>query len=185
MTVSQQWQRGQGTKEKNSLYGLAIVVFIVLGYAAVRAYLALAHFVTIAAAEQVTLLGHSMTRRVAACVVAGLLGGSLSALLSAGDRLAHGLESWAGEKHPDVDPPDKFSLRMVPSFLLRPVLGASMGFVVYVGIVGGFLFATQDSQAADFSLEGLAFYGTLAGLFAKTLLEKLKIMLKALVGVTE
>ena len=85
--------------------------------------------------------------------------------------------------------PDKFSLRMAPFFLIRPVLGASMGFVVYVGIVSGLLFATKQTgknpNQEGLSLEALAFYSTLAGLFAKTLLERLKTMFKAFLGAAD
>ncbi|SRR6266487_3035138 len=189
MTTPQIWNPNEAPKERVALYFLAIGVFVVLGYLAIRAYLSLAGLVSNESTQPTVIWGFSMSRPVAACLIAGALGGALSALLSAANRLAHGLESWAGKKHPDATRPDKFSLRMAPFFLIRPVLGASMGFVVYVGIVSGLLFATKQTDKnpnqEGLSLEALAFYSTLAGLFAKTLLERLKIMFKSFVGVTD
>lgn len=116
------------------------------------------------------------------CVVGGTLGSSISALLSAADRISNGWEFSAGEKYPRFEPKDKFVARMVPFFLVRPFLGSAMGLLVYVGLTGGYLIAVQNAQGSTFSPEGLLFLALLGGLFAKTFLEKLRAMFDTLFG---
>ena len=51
-----------------------------------------------------------------------------------------------------------------------PFLGASTGWLMYLGVVGGFLIVTTANlDSADFSPEGITFLATLGGLFAKDL----------------
>lgn len=117
------------------------------------------------------------------CVAAGTLGSSISALISVAERVANGWELERGEKWPPVGgKPDKFVARMIPLFLVRPLLGSAMGYLVYVGIVGGFLVAVRTATPGDFRPEGLAFLALLAGLFAKTFLEKLRDAFKTFLG---
>ncbi len=116
------------------------------------------------------------------CVVGGTLGSSISALLSAADRISNGWEFSGGYKYPAEQPKDKFVARMVPFFIVRPFLGSAMGLLVYVGLTGGYLIAVQNTQAATFSREGLVFLSFLGGLFAKTFIEKLRVMFDTLFG---
>ena len=116
------------------------------------------------------------------CVLGGTLGSSVSALLSAGDRISHGWEFSGGTKYPMDEPKDKFVARMVPLFMVRPFLGSAMGLLVYVGLTGGYLIAVQNAQGAAFSREGLLFLAFLGGLFAKTFIEKLRAMFDTLFG---
>lgn len=110
---------------------------------------------------------------------AGTLGSALSALLSALQRRANGWETSDGSRYPfDEGKSERFSLAMAPFLATRPVLGAATGLVVLLG-----------SQADVFSvagtggtLERVAFWAFLAGLFAKTLIEKLKTTFDQLVG---
>lgn len=116
------------------------------------------------------------------CVVGGTLGSSISALLSAADRISHGWEFSGGDKYPASEPKDKFVARMVPFFIVRPFLGSAMGLLVYVGLTGGYLIAVQNAEGAIFSREGLLFLTFLGGLFAKTFIEKLRTMFDTLLG---
>jgi hypothetical protein len=116
------------------------------------------------------------------CVVGGTLGSSLSALLSAADRISHGWEFSGGDKYPAAEPRDKFVARMVPFFIVRPFFGSAMGLLVYVGLTGGYLIVVQNAQGATFSREGLLFLAFLGGLFAKTFIEKLRAMFDTLFG---
>jgi hypothetical protein len=116
------------------------------------------------------------------CVLGGTLGSSISALLSAADRISHGWEFSGGEKYPTPEPKDKFVARMVPFFIVRPFLGSAMGLLVYVGLTGGYLIAVQNAEQATFSREGLLFLAFLGGLFAKTFIEKLRTMFDTLFG---
>lgn len=67
---------------------------------------------------------------------------------------------------------------MVPGFLARPFLGASVGFLVYLAVVGGFWIVispnSSPNSGPEFRPHGLAFLALLGGLFAETFLEKLK-----------
>jgi hypothetical protein len=114
--------------------------------------------------------------------VGGTLGSSLSALLSAADRISHGWEFSGGDKYPAAEPRDKFVARMVPFFIVRPFFGSAMGLLVYVGLTGGYLIVVQNAQGATFSREGLLFLAFLGGLFAKTFIEKLRAMFDTLFG---
>ena len=82
------------------------------------------------------------------------------------------------------EPKDKFLARMSPQFILRPLLGAVMGLLVYGGIIGGYLITVQveNLSITSFRPEGLLFVSLLAGLFAKTFIEKLRDMFDALFG---
>jgi hypothetical protein len=117
------------------------------------------------------------------CVLGGTLGSSVSALISAADRVSHGWEFKDGTKYPTDETKDKFVHRMVPWFIVRPFLGSAMGLLVYVGITGGYLIAVQKgTSAGTFSWEGLLFLAFLGGLFAKTFLEKLRTTFDVLFG---
>ena len=115
-------------------------------------------------------------------VVGGTLGSSISALVSAAERISHGWGFLGGAKYPADGPKDTFVARIAPFFITRPFLGSAVGFLAYVGIVGGFLIAVEDAGAAQFSDEGLLFITTLTGLFAKTFLEKMRAAFDTLLG---
>ena len=127
---------------------------------------------------KVTVVGITdlTTQRILLCIMGGALGSSISALLSAAERISHGWEFSGGEKHPAPEPKDKFVGRMVPFFMIRPFLGAAMGLLIYAGITGGYLIAIENAGNATFSRPGLLFFSFLAGLFAKTFIEKLRAM---------
>jgi hypothetical protein len=108
----------------------------------------------------------------------GLLGSCVAASISAAQRYADGVETRFGVKIPEAGPAERFNRAMVPFFYLRPFLGAGMGVVAYAGVVAGRLFTTGSSGTHDgvpqVHPEAVLFFGTLAGLFAKTLIERLK-----------
>lgn len=113
-------------------------------------------------------------RVVALSIVAGVAGSSIAALQSLLDRRSHGLELRFGRKVPPGGKPDRFSERMAPWFLARPVLGAFAGLVVYAG--PGLVGDRPDDVL------GMTFVALLAGLFAKTLIVRLKAVFDALLG---
>jgi hypothetical protein len=123
------------------------------------------------------------TQLAVLAVAGGALGSAISALLSACERISHGWELSDGTKVPEDEPKDKFVARMIPFFLIRPLLGAATGLFVYVGVVGGYLIVTTtDLNSSDFSPEGIAFLAILSGLFAKTFLERLRAVFDSLFG---
>ena len=138
----------------------------------------------VALLAKVTLAGISdfSTQRILLCVMGGTLGSSISALLSAADRISHGWEFSGGDKYPAPEPKDKFVARMVPFFIVRPLLGSAMGLLVYAGLTSGYLIAVENAQDATFSRPGLLFFSFLGGLFAKTFIEKLRGMFDTFFG---
>jgi hypothetical protein len=114
------------------------------------------------------------------CVVLGTLGSAVAAVLSAADRVATGWELSDGTPRPKGAKGEKFNARLLPLFIIRPFLGAAMGFVVFAGVKSEWLIKTE--QGKEFPLYRFLFLAILSGLFAKTLLDKLKDLFKALVG---
>lgn len=127
-------------------------------------------------------------RIVLLCVLAAILGSGTSAMVSAMNRIATGWEFSSGKK----DPPDPrqrapaddtremFGGRLCAGFFVRPLLGAAMGFLIYVGLVGGGLIL-KGAQATDTANAlRLAFIAFLAGLSAKSFLDKLRKVFSAL-----
>lgn len=115
-------------------------------------------------------------------VIGGGLGSSISALMSVTERISHGWETKAGTKLPQSEKKDRFVAKMIPIFCIRPLFGAAMGFLLYLGIAGGFLLALKNPEYRNISNEGLAFLSVLTGLFAKTFLEKLRDAFDSLFG---
>lgn len=121
-------------------------------------------------------------RALLLCIVAGTLGSTGMALVSVAERVAAGWEIYDGSKWPESNRKDRFSLRMLGQFAARPFLGSLVGFVTYVGVVGGYFLTVSAPAGASLRPAGMAFFAVLAGLFAKTMLEQLKEIFKALVG---
>lgn len=120
---------------------------------------------------------------VVLCIVAGIAGSAGAALLSAAERMAEGWEFSSGGQWPyKKERKERFSWRMTPLFVVRPLLGGLMGFITYVSIVGGYFLAVSSPQEAALRPAGMAFFAVLAGLFAKTFLGKLKDVFATLTG---
>jgi hypothetical protein len=113
------------------------------------------------------------------CVVAGVLGSAIAALLSVADRVANGWELLDGTPRPEkAKDKEKFNERMVLFFWIRPLLGAAVGAIAYAGATSEMLFKLEGET----TVQKLLFLALLSGFFAKTLLDKLKDLFKALVG---
>jgi hypothetical protein len=120
----------------------------------------------------------------------GAVGGVLSAGVSAMDRYSNGFELLDGQKVPlDAPPParptGRFSVRMLPQFYFRPLLGAGMGMIAFAGMVAGVLFSTRTTSPDALVPESVLFFSLVSGLFAKTLIERLKTGFKAMVGASD
>lgn len=138
----------------------------------------------------VVLMPHSFSsndskRLAMLALLGGALGAAVSGLVQTCDRYAAGLELTDGSAWPPRDKPvARFSERCVPFLVLRPVLGAVMGLIVYAGFVGGFLISTTKAPET-FSPQGMVFIAVLAGLFAKTFLARVRVVFKAMLGEAE
>jgi hypothetical protein len=106
-------------------------------------------------------------------LLAGALGSAIAALASAADRISHGWELENGDKVPADGASDRFVRRTVPLFAIRPLLGAGTGVLAYTGLVGGLLFASSSGGEQP-RTESVLFFAILGGLFAKTLIERLR-----------
>lgn len=124
----------------------------------------------------------SMTwpRQAGVALSSGALGSAIAALLSAADRVAGGWELESGEKCPPGVTGETFNARMVPLFVVRPFLGAIVGLIAYAGLRSGLL--GGQLEFTNGGSEKLLFLLLLSGFFAKTLLDKLKDVFKALLG---
>lgn len=113
-----------------------------------------------------------------ACLVAAVNGSTVSAFLSALNRRANGWEFSDGQKYPVGSKPDRFSMRMSIFFLMRPLLGILAGFIIYFGF--SIISHAQVSGAEE--SHTLIFWSLIAGLFAKSLIQKLKDLFDNLIG---
>jgi hypothetical protein len=119
-----------------------------------------------------------------ACIVAGILGSTSSALISALQRKANGWEMEDGKKYP-IDPKkapaddkrDMFSQRMATFFLYRPAFGIIGGLLSYYGAQSSYFIGSGGDKESKF-----IFFALLSGLFVKSLIEKLKDLFDNLIG---
>jgi len=113
----------------------------------------------------------------------GLLGSCIAAGISAAQRYSDGVETRDGRQYPGAERKPRFNDAMVPFFYLRPFLGAGMGVLAYAGLIAGLLFTTGSTGSASaVRPESVLFAAVVAGLFAKTLIEKLKDSFDQIVG---
>ena len=110
-------------------------------------------------------------------IIAGVLGSTASALISALDRKANGWESKNGDKYPESGKPDKFSIRMATFFLYRPIFGILAGLLVFFGMQAKYFGNTGIEDQSK-----VIFWSLLSGLFVKSLIEKLKDLFDSFVG---
>lgn len=161
----------QSSDEVKKLERLSMIVFLVLSFVIAVASIMMAFCI------QKGLL-------ITSGVMAGIVGSATAALLSALQRRASGWELEDGTAIPtrgDDDPvqtKERFSLRMASFFIFRPFLGIIAGLIVYYG--GDSLFDLNTEEPKQFKV--IIFYCLLAGLFAKTLIEILKGIFKAMFG---
>jgi hypothetical protein len=93
------------------------------------------------------------------------------------------VETRDGRQYPGTERKPRFNDAMVPFFYLRPFLGARMGVLAYAGLIAGLLFTTGSTGSASaVRPESVLFAAVVAGLFAKTLIEKPKDSFDQIVG---
>ncbi len=112
------------------------------------------------------------------CIIAGILGSTSAALLSALERKANGWENKNGNKYPKDEPKYKFSERIATFFLFRPVFGILAGLLVYFGMQSKAIGKLQNDTNPD-----IIFFSLVAGLFIKLLIEKLKDIIDGLLKI--
>jgi hypothetical protein len=108
------------------------------------------------------------------CVAASLFGSCVAAFRSCLDRRANGFEDKYGNTSPDPSQSkERFGDGMFSWFIGRPILGAAVGVLAYLGLTGQILSEGMASTLTVGPPTRLAFFTALAGLFAKTLLDLL------------
>jgi hypothetical protein len=125
-------------------------------------------------------LGGGELRNCLACLIASVLGSSTSAFISSLDRRAHGWQIRRVKIPPGSG--ERFNEQMVPFFVARPFLGLLTGLLVFSASRTKFLLRHESCPTEPASVHELVFYSLLAGLFAKTLIEKLKALFDKLFG---
>lgn len=178
MGLSEQ-EVGLSEQEKKEVKTLKVLAGLVVAWLVIAALGTLAIIVALLAGW---LSVATSVEALLLCIIAATTGSSISALVSAAERISNGWELSSSKKYPRPEPKDKFVARMAPFFAVRPFLGSAVGFLAYVGIVGGYLIAVKNRGKEDFSQEALLFLTFLAGLFAKTFIEKLRAMFDTLFG---
>lgn len=112
------------------------------------------------------------------CVSVGVLGSATSAALSVLKRRANGWEFSDGMTFPGSDVKERFNVSMVPFFVGRPFLGIGTGVLVFFASGAGQLIKLEGQPEPN----KIAFLSLLAGIFAKSLIDKLKALFDYLFG---
>jgi len=117
--------------------------------------------------------------QVVLCMNGGALGASLTALLAAGERIAHGWSQAAdalerGERG--------FHARLAPLLAVQPILGAALGMVLLLVLSSGAVMLLRLPEGSSFDPMGLLLVSVIAGLFARTLLTRVRDSVEALFG---
>lgn len=110
------------------------------------------------------------------CVAGGAFGASIAALLRAVERIAQG---WV-EDH--ASPAIGFSARLAPLLAVQPVFGAALGLLLFLLLSALVVVLLRLTEGTTFDPHGLLLVAAVAGLFARTLLTRLRDMFESLLG---
>ena len=110
--------------------------------------------------------------------VAGFLGSSVAALLSINERVSYGWVFSSGSRIPDsAIVKERFNLRLIRGFIVRPFVGVVGGLFMLFGCLSGVLWEISIEETYK-----ITFWSLLSGFFAKTLFDKLKEVFKNFIG---
>lgn len=113
------------------------------------------------------------------CMTGGALGASLTALLAAGERIARG---WAFGNDALARTERRFNARLAPLLAVQPILGAALGMVLLLALSSGAVMLLRLTEGTTFDPMGLLLFSVIAGLFARTLLARVRDSVEALFG---
>jgi hypothetical protein len=117
--------------------------------------------------------------QVVLCMNGGALGASLTALLAAGERIAHG---WSQAADALARGERGFSARLAPLLAVQPILGAALGMVLLLVLSAGAVMLLRLPEGTTFDPMGLLLVSFVAGVFARTLLARVRDSVEALFG---
>lgn len=132
--------------------------------------------VLLAAAEDYT---ESTAFQIVLCMAGGALGASLTALLAAGERIARG---WSFAPDALARGERRFNARLAPLLAVQPILGAALGMLLLLALSAGTVVLLRVSEGTTFDPMGLLLVSAVAGLFARTLLARVRDSVEALFG---
>jgi hypothetical protein len=117
--------------------------------------------------------------QIVLCMTGGALGASLTALLAAGERIAHG---WAYAADALSRSERGFNARLAPLLAVQPILGAALGMLLLLVLSAGAVMLLRLTEGTTFDPMGLLLVAVVAGLFARTLLARVRDSVEALFG---
>jgi hypothetical protein len=121
----------------------------------------------------------STSFQVVLCMTGGALGASLTALLAAGERIARG---WSFARDALARGERGFNARLAPLLAVQPILGAALGLLLLLALSAGAVMLLRVSEGTIFDPMGLLLVSVVAGLFARTLLARVRDAVEALFG---
>ena len=121
----------------------------------------------------------STSFQVVLCMTGGALGASLTALLAAGERIARG---WSFATDALAHGERGFNARLAPLLAVQPILGAALGLLLLLLLSAGAVMLLRLSEGTIFDPMGLLLVSAVAGLFARTLLARVRDSVEALFG---
>lgn len=117
--------------------------------------------------------------QIVLCMTGGALGASLTALLAAGERIARG---WSFAPDALARGERRFNARLAPLLAVQPILGAALGMVLLLALSSGSVVLLRLTEGTTFDPMGLLLVAVIAGLFARTLLARVRDSVEALFG---
>jgi hypothetical protein len=121
----------------------------------------------------------STSFQVVLCMTGGALGASLTALLAAGERIARG---WSFAPDALARGERGFNARIAPLLAVQPILGAALGLLLLLGLSAGAVMLLRVSEGTIFDPMGLLLVSVIVGLFARTILARVRDSVEALFG---
>jgi hypothetical protein len=155
-------------------YWIAALLVLWLSLVVVGAGFAVA--VLLSSAEDYT---ESTSFQLVLCMTGGALGASLTALLAAGERIARG---WSFGLDALARTERSFNARLAPLLAVQPILGAALGMVLLLALSSGSVMLLRLTEGTTFDPMGLLLFSVIAGLFARTLLARVRDSVEALFG---
>ena len=155
-------------------YWIAAILVLWLSLVVVGAGFATA--VLLSSAED---YAESTSFQVVLCMTGGALGASLTALLAAGERIARG---WSYGPDALARTERRFNGRLAPLLAVQPILGAALGMVLLLALSSGSVMLLRLTEGTTFDPMGLLLFSVITGLFARTLLARVRDSVEALFG---
>jgi hypothetical protein len=121
----------------------------------------------------------STSYQMVLCMAGGALGASLTALLAAGERIAHG---WSFASDALARGERGFNARLAPLLAVQPILGAALGMLLLLLLSSGTVMLLRLTEGTTFDPMGLLLVAVVVGLFARALVARLRDSAEALFG---